>query len=475
MPLFTRIPHRFFTILTSTKKELYVEALFVLRQAFKTELVIRREELTAMLVGSLESSILQADFSEEEEEMGAERDEGLSGKAHLLIRKLRDTGWLEFEYERGSFEENVTIPDYAIEVINLLYDLSTDRVREYNSYVYATYAALKNSGENPDYLYQALQAAYQNTVRLVDELKLLFNNIKRYYQRISDLSDVNTLLEEHFDRYKEQIVDTIYYPLKTIDSVPRFKYAILSMLNEWVMDEEILSSIVEQGIRRKVFPDEETGRQETMAMITSIADTYESIEGMIGDIDRKHVEYTNASIDRIRYQMNADRSAKGKLIALLKHAEENEVFSAMTQAVQVYRHGYLDMQSLYDRVKRTVKTEGRPLALEEPEENPALIESFLQDVRKQYSNQKIDAYIEGCFQGREEFTTEDVEIQGTEDFILFLLGTLRGREKSAGFQAEFSEGNTDRQGYSLPKVRFVRKPSRPKTSSERERTMTAHV
>ena len=78
MPLFTRIPQRFFTILTSTKKELYVEALFVLRQAFETELVIRREELTAMLAGSLEANILQADFSEEAEEMGAEREEGLS-------------------------------------------------------------------------------------------------------------------------------------------------------------------------------------------------------------------------------------------------------------------------------------------------------------------------------------------------------------------------------------------------------------
>ena len=46
----------------------------------------------------------------------------------------------------------------------------------------------------------------------MDELKLLFNNIKRYYQKISDTMDVNELLEEHFDRYKEQIVDTIYYP-----------------------------------------------------------------------------------------------------------------------------------------------------------------------------------------------------------------------------------------------------------------------
>lgn len=38
MKLFERIPDKFFSILTSSKKELYVEALFVLRQAFKTEL-----------------------------------------------------------------------------------------------------------------------------------------------------------------------------------------------------------------------------------------------------------------------------------------------------------------------------------------------------------------------------------------------------------------------------------------------------
>lgn len=459
MGLFERIPDRFFSILTSGKKELYVEALFVLRQAFKTELVIRREELTAMLVNSLETGMMQADFSEEAEEMGAgsESTEGLSGKACLLIRKLRDTGWLELEYERNSFDENVTIPDYAIEVIDLLYDLSVDRVREYNSYVYATYAAIKNSKENCDYLYQALQAAYQNTVRLVDELKLLFNNIKRYYQKISDTMDVNDLLEEHFDRYKEQIVDTIYYPLKTIDSVPRFKYAILSTLNEWIMDERIISDIAEQGVRRHVFSDEAAGREETLLMINSIADTYESIEGMIADIDRKHVEYTNASIDRIRYRMNADRSAKGKLIALLKHTGEEKILSEMGQAVEAYRHSYMDMQSLYNRAKRTVRTEGKPLPLQEKKENQGIVESFLNDVKKQYSNKKIDAYIDGCFDGRQEFATEAVSIENSEEFILFLLGTLRGREKGAKYRVEFEAGNTDRGGYSLPRVRFMRK------------------
>lgn len=459
MRLFKHIPDKFFSILVSEKKELYVEALFVLRQAFKTELVIRREDLTAMLMDSLETSMQQADFSEEAEEMGAEKEslDGISGKAHLLVRKLRDTGWLEVEYERGSFDENITIPDYAISVINLLYDLSSEKIKEYNSYVYATYAALKNSEENQDYLYQALQAAFQNTVRLVDELKLLFNNIKRYHQRITEKLDVNDLLSEHFDRYKEQVVDTIYYPLKTIDSVPRFKYAILSVLNEWLLDETTISLIVEQGVKRRVFQDEPSGREETLSMINSIADTYDSIEGMIEEIDRKHVEYTNASIDRIRYMMNSDRSAKGKLVALLKHAGEPNMYSAMNQAVEGYRHMYMDMQSLYDRVKRTVKTEGKPLPLEERSVNQELVQGFLQGVRNQYSTKKIDDYMERCFGERMEISTADVMIQNSEDFILFLLGTLRGREKSAGYRIEFGEGNINCQGYSLPNAYFTRK------------------
>lgn len=254
-------------------------------------------------------------------------------------------------------------------MISLLYGLFCEKTEEYNSYVYATYAALKNSKENPDYLYQALQAAYQNTMRLVDELKLLFNNIKRYHQRIADSLDVNQLLAEHFDRYKEQVVDTIYYPLKTIDSVPRFKYGILSILNGWLLDEEVILSIVDQGIKGHIFKDEADGREETLAMINSIADTYDSTERMIAEIDEKHVEYTNASIDKIRYMMNSDRSAKGKLIGLLKNTDNHKIYEEMNQAVEAYHHRFADMQSLYDRVKRTVKNEGKPMPIREREDN----------------------------------------------------------------------------------------------------------
>ena len=55
--------------------------------------------------------------------------------------------------------------------------VTNDEKIEFNSYVHANYAALANAKENQDFVYQALQSAWQNTARLIDELKSLFNNV----------------------------------------------------------------------------------------------------------------------------------------------------------------------------------------------------------------------------------------------------------------------------------------------------------
>ena len=454
MKLFERIPDKFFSILASPNKSLYVEALFVVRQAFKSELVIRRGDLASMLMDSLEAQIIDADFSgEADDELAGESADALSGKASFLIRKLMMTGWIDKEFESRSFEENITVPDYAIEVINLLYDLTIERVREYNSYVYATYSSLENSRTNPDYLYQALQAAYQNTVSFIDELKTLYNNIRQYHQRLDGKMDINVLLSEHFDDYKEQIFDTIYFPLKTIDSVPRFKHSILSILNDWLMNEDTLEAMIRQGVERHVFSSAEEGREEVLKMITFIADNYyDGIEEMIEKIDDKHRQYTNASIDRMRYLMNTDQSAKGKLIDLLRHSSEMGMTEAMQNSLMVYCHRYADSRSLYHKVKRTRRAEGKSLAITPHEENPELVEGFLDAVRKQFSNQRIDAFVLRLLGDGKEVCTQEVEISSSEDFLFFLLSTIRGREKDAPFTAEFLEGNTERDGYGLPNL-----------------------
>ncbi|MGN1381681.1 MAG: Wadjet anti-phage system protein JetA family protein [Eubacterium sp.] len=429
----------------------------MLRQAFKTELVIRRKDLTAMLMDSLEDLFDEADFTEEAEEEGETDASALSAKAHLLFNRLKETGWVETEYEPRSFEENVTIPEYAISVINLLYDLSNEKVKEYNSYVYATYAALENAERTPDYVYQALQTAYQNTVQLVDELKALFNNIRRYFSRLPGENDVNALLHEHFDEYKEKVIDKVYFPLKTIDSVPRFKNPIMKILNGWLNDDGMIMKITQQGVQRKVLDDEEQGRDEVIRMIQYTVDTYEGIEEMIAQIDRKHNEYTNSSVERIRYLMNTDRSAKGKIIDLLKASGDPVLMKEMQKKMNVFSVKYAGQKSMYDRIKRTKKQEKNYHKLEKKEDRPQEFQGFLEDVRKQYSNKKIDGYMEKCMDGRGRITTEDIDILDSEDFILYLLCTIRGKERTAPFTTDFEEGNTNRQGYSVPRAVFKRK------------------
>ena len=72
--------------------------------------------------------------------------------------------------------------------------------------------------------------AHGNTVKLVDELKTLHNNIRRYHQALNEYATVNDILRGHFDEYKNLITDRIYHPLKTLDSVPRFKNPIIKIL-----------------------------------------------------------------------------------------------------------------------------------------------------------------------------------------------------------------------------------------------------
>jgi len=459
MELFDRIPDDFFRVLTSSKKDLYVAAIMVLRQAFKTELIIRKTDFVAMLIDTLENRILLADFSEESDELGtgADEGEGLSGKAYFLLRVLKERGWITIEYEPGSFIENISVPDYAIATADLLYNLSSVKVSEYNGYVYATYATLKSCEDNPEYRFQALLAAHTNSLQLVTELKSLYNNIGRYYQRILKETDVNSLLKEHFDNYREQLFDAIYYPLKTIDSVPRFRHPILAIVHSWEESDEIIETITNQGVQRKVFEDPESGKEKTLEMLLDIGETYEKIENLISQIDHKHNEYTKASIEKIRYALNVDRSIKGKLVQLLKASNDNNVSMYMQNAITLYNHCYIDNMSPYNRIKRTVKTEGKAMAIEKREENKELMAGFLKDIRKQYSNNKIDDYVHNLLGDKDSISTIDVIINDSNEFILFLLCTVRGREKSADYKVDFKTGYVNSMGYSLPDITISRK------------------
>jgi hypothetical protein len=157
-------------------------------------------------------------------------------------------------------------------------------------------------------MYTALMNAYDKTVQLVDELKTLHNNIRRYHQALNEYATVNDILKGHFDEYKNLITDRIYHPLKTLDSVPRFKGPILKILSEWLLDYNLRKRIGGQAIIRGKYQTKAEADEDIILKIGEISDIYERLEEMLEEIDRKNSAYTRASIEKMRYLLNSDRS-----------------------------------------------------------------------------------------------------------------------------------------------------------------------
>ena len=352
MDLYNVIPENLFSPLASKNKSLYVKGLFVLLDAFKQQLKILKDELTSMMAAKLENELLYADFSEEEL---FENEQTLSGKAHFLVRKLRQTGWILLE-TGTDFKEYVSVPSYSYQIIQLLHGLTQPAEKENFAFVYSTYSSLKNADETrePFEMVTALYDGADRTDKLVESLKSVYHSITFYNQQLIETLSVNHVLHSHYDAYHEEIIKRILSPLKIRDSVPKYKIPLSSILKKWLIDEDALESMAAYlQVSASSLPIEHY-RQEIQRQIFYILDTYDNLErDYIRVIDAKNVQYTRATTQKIDFLVNSDQTIKGNLIQILKAISDPETSSRAlqyaTDAFELYELSCLFEESLYER------------------------------------------------------------------------------------------------------------------------------
>lgn len=466
MKLFDIIPQNLFSILASPNREIYVNSLFVIRKAFKQEMSIRKDDLVSMLISNMEDEILEieilSDIQDEYEEVQAA--DSLSGRAHFLIRRLIETGWIDTEYQMDSFEENITLPEYTVKIINLLYSLTEEQAKEYNSFVYNTYAAIRIADqERDDFMINALLTAHNNTTQLVDELKTLHNNIRRHHQQLNDYIAVNDILRGHFDEYKSLIMDKIYHPLKTLDSVPRFKEPIRKILNSWLADYPLRERMAEQAVLRGKYQNSEEAVEDITIKIGDILDIYEKLDGMLEEIDRKNAAYTRASVEKMQYLLNTDRSIKGKLVELLsqcvpENTKSDDTVRLLSDTICLYSQGYVEEKSLYIRTSRIRDKNEKRMEIrlkEENEQESIYLTQLLDNVKNSFSHSRVMAYVRNLMGDADVISSREICLANNEDFILLILAALKSAEKNAFYRVEFLNSTIDCNGYKIPEMRFI--------------------
>lgn len=457
MNIFNKIPENFFSILVSKNKNIYIDALFVLREAFKQEMTISRENIISRLINNLEDEFYQEDFSEEDE-TNELKDNNISSKAYFLLRKLKWAGWVEFEMQRDSFEENVIIPDYAIKFIDLLYSIVEEKQVEYNSYVFATYSSLKLASIEKGETYNAIITAYNNTVQLINELKSLYNSLGRFHRKMCNQDNINEAINEHFFEYKEYS-DEMIFPRFTRDSVPRYKSPIRDMLNDILADKERLENTINIASKNSKYKSREEAEDDILNKIRTVLEVYENIDSTMNQIEQKNTDYVRASVNRIQYLLTNDKELKGKLVSILKNSKHEKVLEQMEKEVKLLRQEYISKDSIYLRSSNDKRKQGNPIALKETKElDSKTLYDFAKSLENLYSNKKINDFMSKNFKDRPFINSNEIELKSVEDLILLILATIKADKSGKSFYYfEDSDEIINNNGYRIPNIKFIRR------------------
>lgn len=469
MNLFKQVPSNFFSVLASPNKEIYLQALLTVYEAFQTDWSIPKNELVIFLIDQLDDLMADYNFDEGEDYEMVERTS--SGHAHLVLRKLKDTGWIEIEMGTDDFKEYISIPDYAYKIMEVLHEImSSNREVEYNRYVYSTYSVLKLSSEEQSNYQTAIYSAYDQTRTLFDKLKVLHNNIRRYHRQLADLHDMNQILTEHFNEFKENLADKIYHPIKTFDSVHRFKAPILAFLKKWLYSDKIMEILSEEAwIREKNKRSiserdvKEKAIESAQKKLVKTIDIYEHIDQLLREIDKKNTEYTRATLERIDFLLNTDRSVKGKVRELIKvlTADPSEKWSArISEALDISPQFILDEKSLYASKKsKTIKNTKREKVKERPDKDKILNEekAFRHSVKNAFSKQAVEKFILELLDEAEQIQASEIPIKSDCEYVKTVLGVLDSDDKKSRYTIAFKKGQVNKIQYVIPDFTINRK------------------
>ena len=465
LKVFEIVPADFFSVLVSPNREIYADALMKLYEMFQSEINIRLKAFLAeveLLLEDREYILEEGDEAEDSE------PSSLRGKARLVVRRLVKTGWIDREFLDGSFTEIIIPNTYAITVMRMLKELTDESVAEYDSLVFSAYSALNQAyTDNRDRMYEALIVAKNNTEKLDFKLRTFYYGIRGYQKVIRENTDVNLLLKNHFEAYKEAL-DRVYHPIKTMDSFTRYSGPIRGILTDIRFDDALLDEMAAKAMATKAkatkeYADQNEAHEDILKTIEAITDSYGAVSVLLDEIDIKHSKMTKQSIEKIRYVMSADQTIKGKLVELLKAyaAADDEqaprIMSMLEEGVTVNRQEYIDAGSLYHKNIRSRRSDEPPQPIEEERDiEKEILTAVVGKLRSGYSDARVKSYMDSLFaNGRTEVASEEISVENDTDYILTLLSVVSAYSGTRGYRIEITDGYAQKGVYRIP--RFVLK------------------
>lgn len=135
--LFAVIPERFFSVLASPLKQDYAAILFRIYDQYQlTTFGMERDVVIDLIVDYIEQKdgFFEQALADEIWEESLDTPAGPRERAAFILRKLEATGWVVSEVY-SNYVQYISLPDYAIKILDVLDKIRRHRQVEYQGYV----------------------------------------------------------------------------------------------------------------------------------------------------------------------------------------------------------------------------------------------------------------------------------------------------------------------------------------------------
>lgn len=432
--LFNKLNPNFFNILSSPNKRTYVDCLFIIYNAvdsIEESFQGDREYVVQRLIDYFD------DIQDEEFEDQMVNNLTSRQKSVYVINLLKNTGWLG-EEDLGDYKTSLNLFDYSIKMISVLDDIVNERQDEYTGDIFSIYTIL-NSFKLTEGV-GIIEQAYKRTNELIKKLKTLKANIYRYYHDIireQSKEDLQNILERLLVEYKQNFFDSAYYNLKTKDSLPRYKSGILNRVSNIYNNVDTMDELAKMVMEDKRIEDYNEAFDYLEVRLRFIIASFNALDNLISDIDRKNEQYISATASKILFLTNHSDDIEGIFNRLFKLVLEDDEFN-YNEVINLSQIKNLDTESLYNERRVRIDSVAEELFTQDdflsPEEKRMRAQSYLKGTI--YSRKEINKYVLEALEGKEELLASDLLMEEREDFVRLLLIFLYSKSDSVDYLTE---------------------------------------
>lgn len=439
--LFNIISEEFFKPLTSKYKTTYIDCLRLIYNTYKTELSfgVDKEVILSELENYFDNeSNIEMVFDEDEEIAKDSRS-----KANGILRRLKDSGWIEYEVS-NDYKVKVNLFDYAATIIESFNKIIKNEELEYQSLVSQIHATLLNKEAYVKPYEYIIKRVSENTEELMIGLKKLNTNIKKYIDAITNEKTAGEIVEDFFVYHKD-IGSKAYHRIKTSDNISHFRSAIIENLYNILNDENIFERAVLGYMEVEQVEDQEQAIDSLRGQILHIISAFRNYDDIISEIDSKNSKYIGSAVARAKFLLTNTNNAEGKISKVLAYLSEefnkdetlnlyDEVDDLLFQVFNIFPQGFIDSDSLYvvpiskkmslpEELSNTLgfsteERELRKLALQEKNKN-------------RFSRKNINSYVEELLGDRKAILASALPLESKRDLVKIIFISLYGKDKKS--------------------------------------------